>query len=510
MSKGTTTIVICLAVVILAVFFRFVSLDTKALHHDESVNYAFTKKLVENNIYRYNPTHYHGPFLYFAALPPYWIQGPTKLTLRLMPAIFGLLGVILFLLMRNVIGIPGAIIAAAVVAVSPIDVYFSKTFIHEIYLGCFSVGLLWCFLEFSKKPRLAHLFGFFAFGALCFAVKETSVLMVVALVLAYGGTRLYFYGMEPGGGEQDRMKIDWKYIRDRKIFLADAIGLGVVIWLLLFTSFLTYPQGMLKFFEAFLPWAKTGTGESGHNKPAYYFFLMLAKYYAPIVVPALLTGFWSLGKRRPRGVFLFLYSMLLIIFYSAIPYKTPWCLIHMGLPFVMLGGYGLSKALDPDNVAPLIRGHIIVFLVIAFVPYSYFSWKINFRQYDNDDYKIIYVQTDRAFENMFDLVNLLAENSGQGHDMRIAVINAKNPARFYLKEYCCTDYHSDAPDHILDHPVIIAHSDDHKLEEKHVDQTWEKLDGEYIRINSYPVWPGTFNNLIVKKDFYKAYAKGAK
>lgn len=493
--------ILCAAIILLiAVGFRFFVLEQKAVHHDESVNYAFSKKLAEKFHYHYNPSAYHGPFLYFIGLPAYKLFEPSKFVLRMTPALFGVLAVIFMLLMRRTIGTKGALFGGLVLALSPADVYFSRTFIHEIYFACFSTATLWSFLEYTKEPRRKYLFTFFISLAFCFTVKETSAVMVVSMVAAFFTTRLYFRGLQEPSDATDNLKLDWKQLWGEKLYVADAMAIGLTIIILLFTSFLTYPRGWFKFFEAFLPWFDTGfKNAGGHSKPFYYFFLLGAKYYAPIVIPALMTGIWSLGKQKPRGVFLFLYGMFMLIIYSSIPYKTPWCLIQIWIPFIALAGYGISKA-TKSPVPKIVRWHVFAYLLVFLIPYAFMSYYINFVHYDNDKYKIVYVQTIRSFEDQFDLLDLMATRSGQGKSLPLAIIKAKNPTRHYLRDYTDIKKYEEVPEEeTFDRPVIFVRS---TLQDK----AEEALMDEYIPL-SYPVWPGTFFVMLVEKEFYSKYAK---
>lgn len=502
MNNARNYIIFGCLIVFMAAVLRFADLPRKALHHDESVNYAFTKKLADRFNYKYNPTAYHGPFLYFAGYPAYKILGPSKFGLRTTPALAGILAVVFILLMGNVIGRKGALAAAAVMALSPADVYYSRTFIHEIYLACFHAGLLWGLLEYARTQKGRYLFPIGIFLALCFTVKETTALMVVAMVVAYFSMRLFYYGMPRPDGSDEEMTISWAGLKTNKFLLMDSAGLAISIWVLFFTSFLTYPEGLARFFEAFTPWAKTGFKDKGHDKAFYYFFIVLGKYYAPIVIPALFAGIWALFRQKARGLFLFLYAMFTLMIYSAIPYKTPWCVLQIGLPFLLLGGYGLSKVWDPRISPKVLRLSVLVIFIAALIPYGWYSYQINFQRYDDDTNKIIYVQTDRTYEDMLDLIARMEKRSGLGKAIPIALIKAKNPARPYLHYYTNVKKYEEVPDSIKDRPVII-------VETGKLDQTVALLENEYINL-TYPVWPGTFVALLVEEKFYEKYAKEEK
>jgi uncharacterized protein (TIGR03663 family) len=499
MKKKRLFIVAAVLILLVAASLRFFVLERKALHHDESVNYAFADKLADRFFYKYNPNAYHGPFLYFAALPAYWTLGASKFSLRVTPALFGLLAVFFLLLMHKTIGGKGALAAALALALSPADIYYSRTFIHEIYLASFHAGMIWALLAYVQERKILHLLAFSAFVALCFSVKETTAISLVALLGAYLGTRFFAWGMPDSEEPSGRFRIDWGILWKQKIFVADGIAIAVSILLIFYTSFLTYPHGILRFFEAYMPWLTTGFGEKAHAKPFYYFFEIVAKYYGPVAIPGLLTGLWALAKKDVKGVFLFLYAMLTLIAYSAIPYKTPWCAIQVGLPFLVLGGYGISRTLDPLRVPAAWRANVIGFLVIAFIPYLYSSVGINFYEYDKDKYKIVYVQTDRTYEDMFDLLDTMAKRSGLGEGMPIAMIKAKNPGRFYIRNYTNVKRYTETPTTVIEQPVVLIDSD-------LLESIRDSLLGDYATL-TFPVWPGTYVALLIEQSFYDNYAK---
>src|SRR3990170_2509373 len=58
----------CIVVTAIAVFWRFWQLELKPLHHDEGVNGHFLITLFRENVYKYDPSNYHGPDLYYISL----------------------------------------------------------------------------------------------------------------------------------------------------------------------------------------------------------------------------------------------------------------------------------------------------------------------------------------------------------------------------------------------------------------------------------------------------------
>src|SRR5689334_20570377 len=118
--------------IVVAVWLRFDQIGLKPFHHDEGVNSYFLLNLAHSGNYKYDPTNYHGPTLYYFALVALRIFGENDFALRLSPALFGLLAVAMVWLLRRHLGAVGTPVAAFCLALSPCLVYFSRDFIHEM------------------------------------------------------------------------------------------------------------------------------------------------------------------------------------------------------------------------------------------------------------------------------------------------------------------------------------------------------------------------------------------
>src|SRR4029079_524520 len=119
-------------ILIVSALARFYALDLKPLHHDEGVNGFFLTNLIKSSVgYRYDPANYHGPTLYYLARVSTAVFGLSTFAVRFVPALCGLLTVVLLLSLRKRIGAIGSLVAASFVAVSPGAVYMSRYFIHE-------------------------------------------------------------------------------------------------------------------------------------------------------------------------------------------------------------------------------------------------------------------------------------------------------------------------------------------------------------------------------------------
>lgn len=144
----------CGAILLVAALLRVYQLAINPLHHDEGVNGFFLLNLMHSGVYHYDPANYHGPTLYYFALPlTYLLEHFHQLdtwALRAVTAAFGVGLVWLTLRLRRWLGAIGALAAAALLAVSPGMVYNSRYFIHEILFLFFTLGIVLAALRFYE------------------------------------------------------------------------------------------------------------------------------------------------------------------------------------------------------------------------------------------------------------------------------------------------------------------------------------------------------------------------
>jgi len=150
-------LIACGAVLLVAALLRFYNLDLKPLHHDEGVNGFFLTNLLRSGVFRYDPSNYHGPTLYYFTLPLAYVAdklGRLDTTLiRSVTALFGIATVWLALCLRRQLGMIGALAAAALLAVSPGAVFFSRYYIHEMLFVFFTLGIVVALVKFYEAQK---------------------------------------------------------------------------------------------------------------------------------------------------------------------------------------------------------------------------------------------------------------------------------------------------------------------------------------------------------------------
>jgi uncharacterized protein (TIGR03663 family) len=172
------------AVLFVATLLRVVELELKPLHHDEGVNGFFLLGLLRHGNYQYNPTNYHGPTLYYFTLPLAYLADSQHFlstwVLRSVTVAFGVATVWLALSLRRYVGAVGALACAALIAVSPGMVFFSRYYIHEMLFVFFTLGIVVAALRFydydTAGERRVLKFGK---GTLALGLAAASTALVV-------------------------------------------------------------------------------------------------------------------------------------------------------------------------------------------------------------------------------------------------------------------------------------------------------------------------------------------
>ena len=143
-------ILLILLITAAAAAFRLPDLAERPMHGDEAVNAVKLGETIEGRGYEYDPHEYHGPTLNYLTLIPAWLGGVGSFVevreaiLRVVPVVFGTLLVLLLLPLGDGLGRGAAVFASLFMAVSPAMVFYSRYFIHEMLLVCFTAGAIVC------------------------------------------------------------------------------------------------------------------------------------------------------------------------------------------------------------------------------------------------------------------------------------------------------------------------------------------------------------------------------
>ncbi|HVP94777.1 MAG TPA: flippase activity-associated protein Agl23, partial [Methanoregulaceae archaeon] len=393
-----------IVIILIAIVLRFLFLDLKLLHHDESIHAWFSYELLTKGSYTYDPM-YHGPFLYYVTAGMFWLFGQSDLVARLLPALFGtlLVPLVYYIYRLGYLDKKQALVAALFIAVSPDMVYFSRFLRHDIFQLFFTllilVALLW-YLN-SGKFRYVLLAAIGVAGGM--TLKEDMPIFLL-IFLVFG---LYLI---------IRRKIvlpkTWK--RDALIGIIIAVAIISLFYSSFGTQLSVLQTGWINAYEHW-------TAMSNACRicgPWFFYIILLVLYEIPILILAIagviqfagknnrlrkllietgarikgvfhkekpapsvhnlvVTSISQLGAKTSREiqkdkrddffVFCFFWLFVSMAAYAVIGEKVPWLLIHQLLPLIFVSVYMMTRK---KMVIALIFALILVLITwhVAFVP----------------------------------------------------------------------------------------------------------------------------------------------
>jgi uncharacterized protein (TIGR03663 family) len=431
-------LVAVVVVLLLAAALRLYALDLKPLHHDEGVNGFFLTNLLRQGVYHYDPANYHGPTLYYLTLPVVALFGLTTFAIRFVPVLFGIGTVWLVLALRRRVGAIAALTAAALVAVSPACVFYSRYFIHETPFVFFTLGIVVAALRFQETGAPRYLLLASASAAMLFATKETAFISIGTLGLAWLSAfvwvRLTTGGVggrvaqarrgaqaRPAGDEEAAGFAALRASGQMVATVAGAVALFVFIWMVFYSSFFTNRGGVFwDSFEAFRIWKGTGMSEF-HSKPVYTYVKWLLEEEGAILILGGLGALAALFEPRKNrfAVFAAAWGFGLLAAYSLISYKTPWLVLNFVVPLAIAGGYAVqavggwgAREGRWRRGASQWRLAALAVAAVAVGGSLYQTIVLNFREYDNDQYPYVYSQTQRQVYGLVKEIEQLGERAG--------------------------------------------------------------------------------------------------
>ncbi len=184
-----------LAVAVAALALRLPLLQQRPMHTDEAVHAVKFVSLLEDGQYRYDSYEFHGPTLNYLTLIPAWLSSAKKSTeisestLRLVPVFFGVLIIMMLSLLVGGLGRLTILFAALLTAVSPAMVYYSRYYIQEMLMVCFTFGAIISGYRYVLNKKIGWAISVGMFLGLMHATKETCIIAYTAMFLAIVLTR---------------------------------------------------------------------------------------------------------------------------------------------------------------------------------------------------------------------------------------------------------------------------------------------------------------------------------
>ena len=456
---------------IAAVALRLPRLEQRPMHSDEAVHAVKFGELLEKSFYQYNPNEYHGPTLNYFTLIPAWLGGIHKFkdlsefTLRIVPVFFGLLLVLMPLLLVDGLGRSATIIAAVLTAISPAMVFYSRYYIHEMLLVCFTFGAVVSGYRYtqSKNIKWALLTGIFL--GFMHATKETCIIAFGSMLLALLLTLLL-------QRRQRSISNTIKAIKPSHIIAV--VATAVIVSALFYSSFLTNSNGILDSFRTYTTYFNRAGQNNLHIHPWYYYLDILTwmegferlTWNEDLIVVMAGVGFIiAMTKKSISTVnlsllrFLAFYTLTMTVVYSAISYKTPWCLLGFLHGMILLAAVAVAALIRMSLYwweKPAVGFFLVFFGLLLPAGQAYLG---SYKYHADSSNPYVYAHTSADIFAITERVEELAKVHPDGHNIYIQVICPAGdywPLPWYLRSFPNTGWWNSVDENIPAAPVIIA------------------------------------------------------
>jgi uncharacterized protein (TIGR03663 family) len=497
-----------------ALCFRLPNLGNRPFHGDEAVHAVKFRDLWEHGSYEYDPNEFHGPTIYYAALPTVALSGHHRFAdtqeadYRLATALLGGLMIPVLVLLRRFIGSQGVMWAAVLTAVSSSMVFYSRYFIQEIALVCFTLAFWACGWNYRVSRTTGWLIGAGIAAGLMIATKETAVLTFFAAGIAWLVTAR-------APREHGRTRPPWTPL---------VIGTVVAVFVAYacLSGFFTHLAGPLGYFKTYTPWLQRAGGTDLHKFPWTHYFTLYfwhhpagSPVWSEALIPALalVGGAVAFLKRDASSQdtdltflrFLAVYTILLTAIYSAIPYKTPWNAISFLSGMILLAGFGAAALINAIRPR-FLKAALSLAILGASAQLGLQAYRASFEMFADQKYPYVYAQPVPEIAKLKTFAEDIARASGDGDRMVVKVVWNDPyywPIPWYLRRLENVGYWAQLPQDPIAPLVLFAPEMDEALT--------AKLDPTHIMTGFYGLRPGipvgTFVDMKVWEKYLKARPK---
>lgn len=495
-----------------ALLLRLPSLDIRPVHADESVHMVKFHELWKHGTYRYDPNEFHGPTLYYSTLPIMWVKGrahfadTSEADYRLVTVLFGAGMILLLPLLADGLGRRSIVWAGLLLAASPAMVFYSRYYIQETLLAFFTLAWIACAWRYARSGRRLWAAASAVSAGLMAATKETAVLSFAAAA----ATLVMLRFASRRGSASPSAQGQVVHSPSLRGWIAMAATALVVAELFL-TGFFTNPHALVDSIAAYIPWV-TRAGETGlHRHPFFYYLSILAFSHYPrapvfseavILVLAVAGSVFAFRLPEPGrrlGLFLAGYTLWITLIYSAIPYKTPWCVLDLLVGMALLGGIGAAGLLKSIPAIPLkAAAGAALAAGIGWLARQAYLASVAYPTAAGNPYA--YAQTVPDAVRLGRRIVELASADVEGMRTPVYVVATDAyywPLPWYFRSLKRVGYWTTLPAGPMP-PIVVASAD--------LDEALSpKLGDAYLMTGYYGLRPGALYEVWVRMDLWKAY-----
>ena len=259
----------------------------------------------------------------------------------------------------------------------------------------------------------------------------------------------------------------------RRGHLLLAIAGAVVVWGLFYSSFFANPAGLLDSFRTYAIYFERAGNNQLHIHPWYYYLQLLIYSKAGmgppwtegfIVVMAVVGLTFIISGRNVLGLdtnllkFIACYTVIMTVVYSAIPYKTPWCLLSFYQGMILLAAVAIVAVLKSLRLT-MSRIIMLAFFIVfttdlglqAYMASRFFNIELG------NPY--VYAHPTKDVLTIAGRVEDISRSYPAGREMPVWVVCPGGdywPLPWYLRSFKNVGYYNDVNGIRLPAPVVIA------------------------------------------------------
>ena len=200
----------------------------------------------------------------------------------------------------------------------------------------------------------------------------------------------------------------------------------------------------------------------------------MARYEWPALLGLALSLRYA-APSDPRLRYIAIYGGGVLLAYSLIPYKTPWCIISILWPFYLILG---SAACPPNSqgITFTPRSFLPLAAALSLLVSAGLSVRLNFFYFTNEKEPYVYVQTYREIETLTTpLLAMARQDPRYYHVSGQIVLESYYPLPWMLGDFTQIGYYKkEEPPGTYDADFIV-------VQENQVEEIEAKLTGDYYK-----------------------------
>jgi uncharacterized protein (TIGR03663 family) len=454
-----------------ALALRLTQLDVRPMHHDEANQAIKFGDLLERGEYRYDSQDHHGPTLYYLTLPFAWLGGRHTLasldevTLRRVPVMFGAATILLLPLVSAGIGRTAVAAGAILMALSPAMVFYSRMFIQEALLSCFTLAFVIAAGRVAMGGGRAWWLLAGVAAGLAAATKETSAIVLPAAVVACA---VAWRSLGPARPRNALADGSWRGPAVTSLAVAAAVAA------VFYSSFFAALAGLVEPFRGAGTYLVRGIDPGNHAHPWHYYVRLLAytssegsTWTEGVVLVLAIIGAAAAWRRHHEagregafwGRYLTCDVAIAGTIFSLIPYKTPWNVLPFYVVAFALAGVGFATLLEMTRSRAM-RGVLAAVLALTSFQLGWQAWRAAVTYAADPRNPYVYAQTVPDAVRMATRIRDLSAFHADGTRMQVSVIAPPYeqwPLPWYLRTMPNVGYWTAPGDALaLQAPVIVS------------------------------------------------------